>query len=69
MDPKLLLEKGVVAKDAVEKDVAAKEIVLYEHFVEALRADWGVEPSDQTRDLFEKLSSEPDQSHHPTVWL
>lgn len=50
--------KEAVAKDAVVKEVVAKEAVLYERFVEALRDDLGVEPSDHTRKLFEKLSTE-----------
>ncbi len=59
-----IVAKDIVPKEAVAKGVAAKEAVLYERFVEALRDDWGVEPSDQTRDLFEKISNKP-ESHPP----
>ncbi|MGB8644837.1 MAG: DUF6339 family protein [Anaerolineae bacterium] len=49
---------GNGAKDAVEKGVVAQDAVLYERFAEALRDDLGVEPSDQTRTLFEKVLKE-----------
>lgn len=54
-----------VANDAVEKDIVAKEGVLHERFVQALRDDLGVEPSDQTRDLFDQVSNENDMTHNP----
>ena len=46
-----------------DKD-AVKDDVVYETFVKALRKDLGVEPSDQTHELFEKLSQSP-ESHSP----
>lgn len=58
-------EKNITVPAATEKDAAAPAAVSYERFAQALRDDLGVEPSDQTRALFDNVSNEHDTSHNP----
>jgi|GEM_PF-1729778 len=46
-------------------EAISKDVIGYERFAEELQNDLGVEPSEQTRDLFEKLSNENDSIRNP----
>lgn len=52
-----------IVQDVVARDLVAQDAVLYERFAKALQDDMGVEPSDRTRKLFEKMLNEPDRIH------